>query len=273
MKASLIQMNVQHDKAANIRLAAELIERACELEHPDLVMLPECFVFYGGTVDLHKQAAEQCPGGEAYTMMREMAKRHRVAIHGGSLNERDGKDVYNTTVVFDRTGKEIARYRKIHMFAITTPDGVAYDEGQIYTAGTEIVTYDFEGVRVGCTICYDLRFPEIFRRLVDAGAQVIAVPSAFTLQTGKEHWEVLLRARAIENQCYILAPGQEGVYYEADEPLFNYGHSMIVEPWGTVVARRGLGNGIVTSRLDMEEVARARRRIPLAQHRRVTAEA
>lgn len=273
MKTSLIQMNVQHDKAANIRLAAELIDRACETERPDLVMLPECFTFYGGTVALHKQAAEPFPGGEAYAMLSDRARRHGVAVHAGSFNERDGGDVYNTTVAFDRRGKEIARYRKIHMFAITTPDGVVYDEGLIYKPGDDIVTYDFEGVRIGCTICYDLRFPEIFRKLVDAGAQVIAVPSAFTLQTGKEHWEVLLRARAIESQCYILAPGQEGVYYEVGEPLFNYGHSMVVEPWGTVIARRALGNGIVTARLDMEEVASARRRIPLAAHRRIAVEA
>jgi len=269
MKVSLIQMNAQHEKTANVRLAAELIDRAWELDKPDLVVLPECFMFYGGNVALHKQAAEPCPGGVAYSMLQEKAKRYGMFVHGGSLNERDGADVYNTSVVFDRAGNEIARYRKIHMFAITTPDGVVYDEGTIYKAGDKIVTFDVEGINVGCTICYDLRFPEIFIKLVNAGARVIVVPSAFTLQTGKEHWEALLRARAIENQVYILAPGQEGVYYEDGAPLYNYGHSLIVEPWGTVIARRGLGNGIVSAHLDPAEVAKARERIPLASHRRI----
>lgn len=269
MKVSLIQMNVQHDKAANIALAAELIDRAWEQERPDLIVLPECFTFYGGTIALQREIAEPCPGGAAYAMLEERARRYGVYIHGGSLNERDGDTVYNTSLVFDRGGKEIARYRKIHMFAITTPDGVVYDEGQIYDAGRELVTFPVDGVMVGCTICYDLRFPELFMQLVDAGAEVIVVPSAFTLQTGKEHWEVLLRARAIETQCYILASAQEGVYFEDGEPLFNYGHSMIVEPWGTVVARRGLGNGVVTGYVEPDQIAKARQRIPLAQHRSV----
>jgi predicted amidohydrolase len=163
----------------------------------------------------------------------------------------------------------VARYRKIHLFAITAPDGTVYDEGKIYGAGNEIVAFDLNGVRVGCTICYDLRFPELFRALADAGCQVIAVPAAVTLQTGKEHWEALLRARAIESQCFILAPGQEGAYEEDGQTLYNYGHSLVVEPWGTVVARRSLGDGIVAARLDLEAVETARRRIPLAQHRRL----
>ncbi|HUF81860.1 MAG TPA: carbon-nitrogen hydrolase family protein [Burkholderiales bacterium] len=270
MKICLIQMNSQHDKAANLRQAAELIDRACEHERPDMVVLPECFTFRGGTVALHKQAAEPCPGGEAYSMLQDRARRHGVVIHGGSLNECDGPDVYNTTLVFDRSGREIARYRKIHMFAITAPDGVRYDEGEIYRAGDDVVTYETDGVTVGCAICYDLRFPELFRKLVDAGARVIAMPAAFTLQTGKEHWEVLLRARAIESQCYILAAAQEGVYYDNGEALYTYGHSMVVEPWGTVVARRALGSGIVTTRLMASEVDSARQRIPLARHRRIS---
>ncbi len=131
------------------------------------------------------------------------------------------------------------------------------------------MTFDLDGIRVGCTICYDLRFPELFRALADAGCQVIAVPAAFTLQTGKEHWEPLLRARAIESQCFILAPGQEGAYEEGGQTLYNYGHSLVVEPWGTVIARRSLGDGIVAAMLEIGAVETARRRIPLAQHRRL----
>lgn len=269
MKVALIQMNAGQDKAANLAKAQRLIEQACAEERPDLVVLPECFTLYGGDAQAQRDAAEPCPGGDAYTMLRKLAARHKIYIHGGSINERDGETIFNTSFVFDRAGQEVARYRKIHLFAITAPDGTVYDEGKIYGAGNEIVTFDLDGVRVGCTICYDLRFPELFRALADAGCQVITVPAAFTLQTGKEHWEALLRARAIESQCFILAPGQEGDYEEDGQILYNYGHSLVVEPWGTVIARRSLGDGIVAARLEPEAVEIARRRIPLAQHRRL----
>lgn len=267
MKVALIQTNVVADKAANLAAANRLIEQACAEERPDLVMLPECFTFYGGSQEAQRASAESCPGGDGYELLRSAAARHGVYIHGGSLNELDGGTVFNTSLVFDRSGREIARYRKIHLFSITAPDGVAYDEGWLYGPGEDLVVCDIDGVKLGCTICYDLRFPELFRALVDRGAQLIAAPAAFTLQTGKEHWEPLLRARAIETQCFILAPGQEGAYVEDGQTLYNYGHSLIVEPWGTVIARRGLGEGIVAARLDLDAVATARNRIQLANHR------
>lgn len=268
VKAALIQMNAGADKGANLATASRLIDRAVTEDRPDLVMLPECFTFYGGTRDAQRASAEPCPGGETYAMLRNTADRHGIYLHAGSLNERDGEHIFNTTLVFDRSGREVARYRKIHMFSITTPDGVSYDEGWLYQPGSDIVVYDLEGVKVGCTICYDLRFPELFQTLVQRGADIIAVPSAFTLQTGKEHWEALLRARAIETQCFILAPCQEGAYEEDGAVLHSYGHSLIVEPWGTVIARRGLGEGIVAARLELAAIATARQRIPLAAHRR-----
>lgn len=269
MKVALIQMNAGQDKAANLAKAQRLIEQACIEERPDLVVLPECFTLYGGDAQAQRDAAEPCPGGEAYTMLQKLAAQNKTYIHGGSINERDSEAIFNTSFIFDREGREVARYRKIHLFAITAPDGTVYDEGKIYGAGNEIVTFDLDGIRVGCTICYDLRFPELFRALADAGCQVIAVPAAFTLQTGKEHWEPLLRARAIESQCFILAPGQEGAYEEGGQTLYNYGHSLVVEPWGTVIARRSLGDGIVAAMLEIGAVETARRRIPLAQHRRL----
>lgn len=268
MKVALIQMNAGADKAENLTRAGRLIERAVREEKPDLILLPECFTFYGGSREQQLASAEPCPGGEAYEMLRGVALRHRVFIHAGSLNERDGDLVHNTTVVFDRAGREVARYRKIHMFSITAPDGVAYDEAWLYRAGSQIVTYDLEGTRIGCTICYDMRFPELFQALVDRGAKIIAVPAAFTLQTGKEHWEPLLRARAIETQCFILAPALEGAYEEDGATHHTYGHSLVVEPWGSVIARRALGDGIVAARLDLSDVDTARQRIQLAAHRR-----
>ena len=269
MKVALIQMNVGTDKSDNLTRAKALIDEACADGSIDLVSLPECFHFFGGTIDAQRASAEPCPGGETYRLLSDLARSHRVHLHCGSMNERCGKTIHNTTLVFDRQGNELARYRKIHMFNITTPDGHVYDEGRLYRAGTDVVTFDLDGVTVGCTICYDLRFPELFRKLVDAGAEIILMPAAFTLQTGKEHWEPLLRARAIETQTFILAAAQEGPYEEDGTVLRTYGHSMIVEPWGGVIARRPSGDGVVIARLDLDHVAAARHRIPLAQHRRI----
>lgn len=272
MKATLVQMNAGTDPAVNIAAAQRLIEQAVAQENPDLIVLPECFTSFGGTAETQKAAAEPCPGGAGYEMLARMARRHSVFIHGGSLTELrgDGRR-YNTSFVFDRAGRQVAAYSKLHLFSITAPDGTVYDEGKVYTAGDQVVTYDLDGITVGCAICYDMRFPELFRALVDRGAEIIVIPAAFTLQTGKEHWEPLLRGRAIETQCYVLAPGQEGRYHEDGETLYTYGHSLIVDPWGGVVARRPLGEGLVTARLERDAIARARRLIPLAAHRRLKA--
>ena len=269
MKVSLIQMNVGTNPAENIAHAQRLVEEVIALENPDLVVLPECFTFFGGTADTQHAAGEVCPGGDGYEMLAGMARRHEVFIHGGSLTEAQGERRFNTSFVFDRTGREIAAYRKVHMFRITAPDGTVYDEGKVFTAGTEVVTYDLEGITIGCAICYDLRFPELFRALVDTGAEVIVLPAAFTLQTGKEHWEPLLRARAIETQCYMVAPAQEGRYEEDGETLHTYGHSLVVDPWGGVTACKPLGEGFVSARVERTAIERARRLIPLASHRRI----
>lgn len=270
MKISLIQMNSINDKAANIAAARGLIERAIGEEGPDWILLPEQFDWAGGVKGDKARNAEALPGGPAYSMAQELAAKHRVFIHAGSLMERIEGDerIHNTTVVFDRKGDEIARYRKIHLFDVTTPDGVAYRESATVKAGDAVVTYDCEGVTVGCTICYDLRFPAIFQALTDKGAELITVPAAFTLQTGKDHWEVLLRARAIETQTYVCAAAQTGSFKVNNETRQTYGHSLVADPWGLVVAKASDGVGVVSARLDMAQVSRARDLIPVAQHKR-----
>jgi len=270
MKISLIQMNSINDKAANIAAARGLIERAIGEEGPDWILLPEQFDWAGGVKGDKARNAEALPGGPAYSMAQELAAKHRVFIHAGSLMERIEGDerIHNTTVVFDRKGDEIARYRKIHLFDVTTPDGVAYRESATVKAGDAVVTYDCEGVTVGCTICYDLRFPAIFQALADKGADLITVPAAFTLQTGKDHWEVLLRARAIETQTYVCAAAQTGSFKVNNETRQTYGHSLVADPWGLVVAKASDGVGVVSARLDMAQVRRARDLIPVAQHKR-----
>lgn len=269
MKISLIQMNSRHDKAANIASAGELIARAVAQERPDWVALPECFDFLGGSRADKFAAAETLPGGPAYSAMQALAKKHGIFIHAGSLLERveDEERLHNTTVVFDRGGTEVARYRKIHMFDITTPDGTQYRESAAFKPGDAIATYDCEGFKVGCAICYDLRFPYLFAALADQGAEMIALPSNFTLQTGKDHWEVLCRARAIETETYFCAPAQIGSYVIGNETRQSYGHSLVVDPWGHVTAKASDGVGIVSARIDKDLVKKVRAQIPVAQHK------
>ena len=269
MKVSLVQMNSISDKAANIAAARRLIEKAVAEEAPDWVLLPEQFDWAGGQRGDKQANAETLPGGPAYAMAQELARKHEIFIHAGSIMEKiDGETrIHNTSVVFDRAGKEIARYRKIHLFDVTTPDGAAYRESETVKAGDAIVAYDCEGVTIGCSICYDLRFPGLFQALADKGAQVIALPAAFTLQTGKDHWETLLRARAIETETYVCAAAQTGSFTVGNERRETYGHSLVADPWGHVVAKASDGIGIVSTRIEMAVVERVRRLIPVAQHK------
>lgn len=269
MKVSLVQMNSINDKAANIAAARALIERAVAEEAPDWVLLPEQFDWAGGVKGDKAANAEPLPGGPAYSMAQELAAKHRIFVHAGSIMEKIAGDdrIHNTTVVFNRQGDEIARYRKIHLFDVTTPDGASYRESATVKAGEAVVTYDCEGVTIGCSICYDLRFPDLFQALAEKGAQVIALPAAFTLQTGKDHWETLLRARAIETETYVCASAQTGSFSVGNEQRQTYGHSLVADPWGHVVAKASDGVGVVSTRLDMAVLDRVRRLIPVAQHK------
>ncbi|MFN8058597.1 MAG: carbon-nitrogen hydrolase family protein [Vicinamibacterales bacterium] len=269
MKVTLIQTNPGTDRPKNLRDAATIVSRAVESDRPDLVVLPEYFEFYGGTAADRTAAAESLPGGASYAAMQELARAHRVWLHAGSMIERIPGDsrVYNTTIVFDRDGREAARYRKIHLFDVIAPDGHAYRESATVKPGDDVVVYDLEGLTVGCTICYDLRFSELFVSLSRRGADVIIVPAAFTLLTGKDHWEVLLRARAIETQTYVVACGQWGAYDAGGSVRHTYGHSLVCDPWGHVVARASDGIGFVTARLERAEIERVRALIPMQAHR------
>ena len=269
MKISLIQMNSVADKAANLAQARGLIEEAVRLERPDWVCLPEVFDHMGGSRADKIAAAEEIPDGPAYTLCQQLARAHGVFIHAGSILEKvPGEErLHNTTVVFDRAGEEVARYRKIHMFDITSPDGQAYRESASFKPGAAVATYDCEGVTVGCAICYDIRFPQLFQQLMERGAQMIALPAAFTMATGKDHWEVLCRARAIETQSYFAAAAQCGTHLSGNEPRQTYGHSLVADPWGHVIAKASDGPGHVSARIDPALVARVRAMIPVTAHR------
>lgn len=269
MKISLIQMNSGSDKAANLEQARRLIEEAVALEKPDWICLPEVFDHIGGSKAQKIAAAEFLPGGPAYNLMRDLARAHKIFIHAGSILEKiEGEErLHNTTLVFDRAGAEVARYRKIHMFDIVTPDGQAYKESASFKPGDAVAAYECEGVTIGCAICYDIRFPALFQALMDKGAQMIALPAAFTLQTGKDHWEVLCRARAIETQTYFVAAAQTGTHLANNEPRQTFGHSLAVDPWGHVIARASDGPGQVSARIDPRRVRKVREMIPVAAHR------
>jgi nitrilase len=275
MRVSVMQMSPGADKAANIDQASRLIAAAIDADRPDIVSLPEIWTCLGGNRATKHDQAEALPaygsnepGGAAYEFLRGVARSQRIHVHGGSIGEKGGEKLFNTTVVFDPDGAEIARYRKIHMFDIVTPDGKGYRESAVYGAGRDVVTYEAQGVKVGCAICYDVRFPEMFLALRRAGAELIFLPSAFTLQTGKDHWEVLIRARAIETQCWFAAPATFGKHLDAaGEPRFTYGHSLLCDPWGQVVAKVSDGIGWATARIDQKLTERVRRDMPILDHR------
>jgi nitrilase len=274
MRVTVIQMNQGSDKPANIAQARRLIEGALAADRPDLITLPETWTNLGGGREARAAAAELLPepggsGGPAYEFLREVARANAIHVHGGSMIEQGPEKLFNTSVVFDPDGREIARYRKIHLFDITGPDGTGYRESALYGGGDALVTFEAGGVRFGCTICYDMRFPEQYLALRRAGAEAILVPSNFTLMTGKDHWEVLLRARAIETQCWILAAASHGAYEERGAMRQVYGHSLIADPWGHVVAKCSDGVGWATARIDPALTARVRRDMPVLDHRRL----
>jgi deaminated glutathione amidase len=272
VRVSVIQMNQGSDKAANLDQARRLVDAAVAADRPDLVTLPETWTNLGGGRDARNAAAEALPepggtGGAAYEALRGMARAHGIHLHGGSLIEAGGERLFNTTLVFDPDGREVARYRKIHLFDITGPDGTGYRESALYGAGEELVVFEAGGTTFGCTVCYDMRFAEQYTALRRIGAEAIFVPSNFTLQTGKDHWEALLRARAIESQCWIIAAASWGRYEERGAARFVYGHSLVADPWGHVVAKCSDGVGWATARLDHAVTARVRRDMPVLEHR------
>lgn len=264
MRVSMVQMNSAEDKARNLDVAEELTRKVVAAERPDLVILPEYFAFLGEGRDAIHANGETFPDGPTYQRFSALAKELGVTLHLGSMVEKSGNGHYNATVVFGTDGAEIAKYRKIHLFDIDVPGGMSYRESDTISRGEDVVTYKVGDVTVGCAICYDIRFPELFRALRDKGADVIVLPAAFTLMTGKDHWEVLARARAIETQTYFIAVGQTGSH--AGGKKWCWGHSMVIDPWGHVIAQCSDGEGTASATLDLGRVKAVRIDVPLANH-------
>ena len=265
MLAAVVQLTVGSDVQANLSASSDLIRNAAEAG-ARLIVLPE-MVDYHGPDDAISAIKSDIPGPVS-NHFADLAKDLGVWLLAGSIHENiPGEDrTYNTSLLFDPRGVEVARYRKLHLYDVQIPGRVDARESQTVAPGKEIVTADIDGMTAGLTICYDIRFPELYRRLADAGAEIVFLPAAFTLYTGKDHWETLIRARAIENQCFMLASGTQGI--DADGKA-TYGRSMIVDPWGTVLATAPDGNGFAMANINIANLRRIREELPSLANRRL----
>jgi deaminated glutathione amidase len=264
LRVACVQLTSRDDKAANLEKAERLVARAATAG-ADLVVLPEKWNAIGGAETLHA-AAEPVDAGESTAAMSSWASTHGITLVGGSITERrEGRaKLSNTCLVFAPDGALLATYRKIHLFDVDVA-GVSYRESEAEEPGAEPVVVEAEGWRVGLSICYDLRFPELYRVLALRGAELLTVPSHFTLHTGRDHWEVLLRARAIENQAYVVAAAQVG---ETRPGRPSYGRSLVVDPWGLVLVQAPDDEGVVTAELDRRRLDEVRRSLPSLASRR-----
>ena len=262
MKAAVVQTNSGADRARNIEVAEDLVSAAAA-DGAELIVLPEKWSLLGDGRVL-SEGAESLQG-EAVSAARKWAGELGIYVLAGSFTETSAAGLpTNTSVLLSPEGELLASYRKLHMFDVEA-GGVEYRESDHEQAGDSISVADVDGFRIGLTVCYDLRFPELFRALLDQGASAFTVPSAFTSATGKDHWEPLLRARAIENQAFVLAANQVG---RAEPAYDSWGHSMIVDPWGDVLAEVTDGEGFACAELDLERQAEIRRKLPAVDHRR-----
>lgn len=264
MRVAVCQLNTRDDRSANLAAARRLLDRAAA-QGADVAVLPE-YVDYLGPRPTEPEA--EAVDGEFGQLFAAAAGELSMWVVAGSFRERgpEAGRCHNTCLVFDRRGALAARYRKIHLYDVEIPGRVSYRESAAVAPGDEPVTVDVDGVRFGLSICYDLRFPELYRSLAVGGAHVLVVPAAFMAHTGRDHWEVLLRARAVENQAYVVAAAQIG---DHDPGRTCYGRSMVVDPWGTVVAQAPDTTCVVTADLDLDRLAAIRAELPSLANRRL----
>ncbi len=265
--AAAVQMTSTSNARANLEQATEGIERAARYGCK-LVATPENTDFLGPHAE--KVARAETLDGPLCGHYAALAAKHRVFVLLGSFAERSevAGRCHNTSVLFGPDGKVVASYRKIHLFDVDVSEEARFRESDTVVPGAEVVVAETPLATVGLSVCYDLRFPELYRALRDRGASLITLPSAFTLTTGKDHWEPLVRARAIETQCYVLAPGQSGRHDDGGLRA-SWGHSMIVDPWGHVIGMASDGPGLAVAEIDPRRVEQVRRGMPVASHRRL----
>ncbi len=267
-RVAAIQMASGPNVNANLLEAGRLIARAAE-EGAELVVLPENFAIMGNTEQDKLKVREEDGKGPIQDFLAEQAARHKLWLVGGTipLNASNPGKVAASCLLYDATGKRQARYDKVHLFDVNVPgSSESYTESETIEAGSGVVVVDTPFGRLGLAICYDLRFPELFRALSKAGAEIVALPAAFTAITGKAHWEILVRARAVENLSYVIASAQGGYHVNGRE---THGDSMIVDPWGVVLNRLLRGSGVVTADIDVNRLHEIRRNFPALENRRI----
>jgi len=259
------QMTSTADRVRNLDTALRLVNEAADLG-AKLVALPENFVYMGP--EEGRLSGAETLEGPTLSALREVARRRGLYIVAGSISEKvsDPKKTANTSALIADDGSIIAAYRKIHLFDVQIPDGARYAESEGVVPGDQAIVAPTALGRIGLTICYDLRFPELYRKLAGFGAQIITIPAAFTLFTGKDHWEVLVRARAIENLAYVIAPAQVGRHSASRQ---TFGNAMVVDPWGVVLARCADGEGVCVARFDRARLERVRQELPALKHRKL----
>jgi predicted amidohydrolase len=270
MLAGVVQLTSGKDVGANLARCRDLVAIA-QKRGADLVVLPENFALLGEDERQKFTVAEAIPGdGPILTEMRSVARELRVALVLGGMPEKErhagGALVHNTAVYIDANGELKAIYRKIHLFDVAIPDGATYRESATVKAGSDHVLAATPWGPLGLSICYDLRFPELYRKLAEEGARLLAVPAAFTQHTGRAHWHVLLRARAIENLAYVLAAAQYGRH---NDKRVTFGHSCIIDPWGQILAEVGDHEGVAVTEIDFGYQDNLRKQLPALDHRRL----
>lgn len=288
IKTALIQLCATPDVAANMATTVRLVASAAD-QGAEIVFLPEAFAFIGPDREKRlileslpaavavesvaaaavppMQAGHDAPGGPLLEQCRELARTHAIHLILGGFHEAssDPERSYNTCIHLGSDGAILARYRKMHLFDVDLADGTSLRESKRTLAGTQAVVTQTPLGTLGLTICYDLRFPYLYQKLVDMGATALTVPSAFTATTGAAHWHTLLRARAIESQCYVIAPAQYGHHHGKRH---SYGHSLVVDPWGEIIAEAGAAEAVILAQIDPDRVHQVRTELPSLQHRR-----
>ncbi|MBP1761878.1 MAG: N-carbamoyl-D-amino acid amidohydrolase [Firmicutes bacterium] len=262
VNTAICQMQTGHDKSANLAKAAQMIKTAAT--EADLIVLPEIFNAPYQT-DLLPDYAEPIPGPST-AILSELAREHQILLVGGSIPEIDaGGKIYNSSCIFAPDGKMLGCHRKLHLFDIQIPDQIVFKESDVFTAGEDLQTFFYDGLPFSVMICYDIRFPELARQAALSGANIIIVPAAFNLTTGPAHWEILMRTRALDNQVFLVAASP------ARNPSASYqawGHSMVVDPWGSIIAEGGTEEEIIHAEIDLAQLRKVREELPLLQHRR-----
>jgi len=268
LRVAAVQLCSTDKLGDNLAECGRWVEAAAK-GSPDVIVLPENFAFLGSEAD--KRSHAERVGDTAAPIqaaLAVMARQSGAFVVGGGMPEcgPDARRPYNSAVVYSPSGNPAAVYRKMHLFDADLPNGERLRESEAVSAGAEPVVVELAGATVGLSICYDLRFPELYRVLVDRGAEVLLVPAAFTFETGKDHWQVLLRARAIESSAWVVAANQWGKHGPHRE---SYGHSAIIDPWGTPVAQCADGPGVIAFELDLGHARAVRSRLPSLRHRRI----